>query len=301
MTLGLFIPTFKRDSNKVSASIWIRVFQMQEIYKNLGVHTSLNNFFKYYDVVIFYRSVEWWTPLFLWCLRLISKKVYFDTCVNYLDAEGPVTKKNVSHMKKILSLVDGVVTSSEYISNRYKKEGVKTFCMHDPINIDVFSQQKGEIDWENPLFVWSGVSVKFESVLEYAGFLKDRLLVISDREVNYPTRYTFMNWDFSSFPQDVLKGDIAFLPRDYKNAYDKGHSSFKALVFAVQGIPIIANKLDSYERLAKYYDGIVFLEDYQNIDEAIDELQTRSRSTKLVRQEYSRLEQGRRLLEYLNK
>lgn len=300
MKLGLFVPTYKRNPNNVAASIWIRVLQMVPTYKSVGVGVSVNNIFRKYDAVIFYRSVSWWVPYFLLLLRVISRKVYFDTCVNYLDAQGPVSEKQVVLMNKILSHVDGVITASDYIANRYKEHGASVFCMHDPIDIGVFSNNKKEISWKNPKYIWSGVSVKFSPVQKYAKNIKESLLVISDSQVEYPYVYTHIKWRHENFARDCVSGDIALLPRDTQNKYDQGHSSFKALVFASQGLPILANRLPSYERLSSFYEGIVFLEDHQTFQDALLELRSRDRSAEEVRHEYCLETQVERLLQYLN-
>ena len=53
-------------------------------------------------------------------------------------------------------------------------------------------------------------------------------------------------------------------------------------------MPIIANKLPSYQKLSKYYESIVFLEDYNNdVYQCVQALIKKSRDTAQIRQLYS--------------
>ena len=89
--LGLFIPTFYRDYNKVSASIWIRVLQMVPHYENLEIEVHINDPFRTYDVAIYYRLATQRSYNIIKYLKHVSKKVYFDTCVNYFDLHKHTT------------------------------------------------------------------------------------------------------------------------------------------------------------------------------------------------------------------
>ncbi len=83
--LGLFFTNIETDYNKAAASTWIRIMQMIEHYKSLGVDVSVNNYFKHYDAAIIYRKSK---RKYYWMLRyagLISKRVYFDSCINIFE------------------------------------------------------------------------------------------------------------------------------------------------------------------------------------------------------------------------
>jgi len=295
MKLGLFIPTHKKNPNEVSASIWIRALGMKKYYEDLGIEVSINNPCKRYDVSILFRMISPCSKIVLRYLSVISKEVYFDTCVNYFDTSSMVSVEQVRIAKEMIDLVDGVIAASEYIQARAQKAGARAYHLPDPIDLEMFRYHKKEIHWDNPTFIWSGVSVKAGILKKYSKEMSGQLLMLTDKKIDLGFPYIFNKWSHSSFSRDIVQGDIAFLPREYDNAYDSGHSSFKPLVFAAQGIPIIANKIPSYVRMSEYYDGIVFLEDHKTFEDAVLELMKRSLDTKKVRKEYSCETQAKRL------
>ena len=121
---------------------------------------------------------------------------------------------------------------------------------------------------------------------------------INNIELNF--KYKFEDWDYYCFPEALRKCDIGFLPRHIDEAYNSGHSSHKALVFASLGIPVIANKIPSYVKLAKYFNGIVFLEDHDNsVVECIKTLKGRDFNTDKLKEYYSCENQAMRMLDYL--
>jgi len=301
--LGLFITTKKTDYNKVQASFWIRIFQMIEVYEELGFEVSLNNYFKRYDAAIIFRKPK---AKYYWILRylkIISKKSYFDTCVNIFDIHEEVDEKKLKYAYKIARISDGVICASHQIARYAKPYSNSVFVMEDPVNLKHFNRIKETVNYDDPVFGWSGAGIKSEFLNPYSNYLDNRVVLITEEQVKsvkLDFRYEYVPWRYESFQEDVLKCDIAFLPRPVKDTYNSGHSSFKALVFAVSGIPIIANKIPSYVDMSFFYDGIVFLEDHEDdIDKCIETLRNRSLNTEKVRNFYSTYNQAALLMKYL--
>lgn len=301
--LGLFFTNTEKDYNKSSASTWIRIWQMIEVYEQQGIAVSFNNPFKRYDAAIVFRKSK---PKYYWILRylkLISKTVYFDTCINLFEENEEISSKRLKCAIKIGKKADGIISASHQIS-RYSAPYTKsTFALEDPINLDHFKTIKSNINFNNPIFGWSGVGRKTIFLNHFANEIDKNIILISEEnihKVKLDFRFTYIKWEYEKFPNDILKCDIAILPRDISCSYNRGHSSFKALVFAVLGIPIIANKIPSYVDLSHFYDGIVFLEDFENsIQKCITKLKTKSLDTRKVRTHYSRENQASLLFQYL--
>jgi hypothetical protein len=231
-------------------------------------------------------------------LKRISKKVYWDTCVNYYDLHSHTTQEQVEITKEISSLVDGVITSTEEIAKKAILYNENVFTMEDPINIEHF-KYKSSINFTHPTFGWSGISTKAISLNKYKEKI-DKLMIISEKKPKLDLKYQFYRWHYKSFPFLLSQVDIALLPREYHgDPYNLGHSSFKALVFAIQGIPIIANKLPSYEKLAQFYDGIVFLEDYDCFESSLEALKERELDVEHLYRYYSCENQAFRVLHFL--
>lgn len=300
--LGLFIPTYKRDYNRVSASIWIRVLQLKKYYEMFGIKVYINNPFIIYDIAIVYRASSSKILNLIKFLKKTSKKVYWDTCVNYYDLHSHTNSVQVAITKEISKIVDGVIVSTNAIEEKAKLYNNNVFVMDDPIDRNYFKYKKDrdKINFKNPIFGWSGVSIKAKILNNYKNYIK-KLLIISDKPPILDVEYEFYKWRYESFPYLLTKCDIALLPREFENdPYNIAHSSFKALVFAMCEIPIIANKLPSYEKLAEYYGGIVFLEDVENdIEKAIEKIKNSDLSNKKLLDFYSCENQAFRLLKYL--
>lgn len=301
--IGLFFTNIEKDYNKAAASTWIRIMQMIEVYEALGIEVSINNFFKRHDAAIIYRKSK---KKYYWMLRLaklISKKVYFDTCINIFDLSPEINETRLKYAHKIAEHADGFICASRQIARLSAPFCKSTFPSEDPVDLNHFKHIKSTVNFDKPIFGWSGVSEKAYFLNKYADKISKRIVLITQEEIlgqGLRFEYDFINWNYHSFPQDLLKCDIAFLPRVYKDNYNSGHSSFKALVFAVSGIPIIANRIPSYVDMARFYDGIVFLEDHNDdVDLCIKELRNKSLDTSSVRQHYSCQNQASLLFDYL--
>lgn len=275
--LGLFLPEVSSDYNKVSASIWIRALQMVKHYQKSGFDVRINNPFRLYDIAIVYRLATKKNLLLCKALRKTAKKVYFDSVVNYFVEHSGCNTEQVYYQKKIAEVCDGLICSTENIASYAKRFNSNIHIMDDPIDTEYFHLQKSNINYHNPIFGWSGVSSKALFLNKYANIIDNKVVLICDGKIHNQKidfNFTYIPWRYETFSKHLVDCDIAFLPRTYiDDPYNLGHSSFKALVFAITGIPIIANKLPSYEKLASLYESIVFLEENaDDIDSCINKL-----------------------------
>ena len=134
---------------------------------------------------------------------------------------------------------------------------------------------------------FDGLSFTYEILDRYAQFLDGRCLIISNDKPNLTFNYTFKKWTYEDFVDSLLLCDVGFLPRTLESSYTINNSSFKALVFAVLGLPIIANQLPSYQELSNSYHSISFLENHNYCPvSALSSLKSMSNSVSVVRQSY---------------
>jgi len=301
--LGLFVTNTERDYNKARASFWIRIFQMIEYYESLGVNVSVNNYFKRYDAVILFRKVKPKYYYILKYLKLISNTVYFDTCINIFSTHEEINDDKLAIAHKIGHAADGLICASHQIARHALPYCNSVFVMEDPVNLKHFPQVKTGINFDNPVFGWSGVGLKSVFLNPYADIINNRICIVADngiKNVALEFNYDFLLWRYETIQQNLLKCDVALLPRSTGDKYNDSHSSFKALVYAVSGIPIIANRIPSYVDMSKYYDGIVFLEDHNDdVNCCIKELRKRSLDTVRIREHYSCQNQAALLIKYL--
>jgi hypothetical protein len=278
---------------------------MKKYYEKLGIKVYINNFFKKYDVIIFYRGVGIKSYYIIKFLRKITKKLYWDQCVNYFEKHNYNTDTQVKVAKKISSIVDGIIVPTNFLKNKAKKLNENVFVIPDPIDLEKFKLTKTEINFDNPKFIWSGISKKAVFLNDYSKDISGRIILITDENIkNIPLNfnYEYIKWTYQNFDKDILRGDICLAPRkNFNNPYDLGHSSFKILVFANANMPIICNKLPSYVELSKIYGGMEFLEDNDNdINLCIEKLKEKKFKNNLVRQEYSCEKIAKSLISYLH-
>ena len=288
-SLGLFVPTFRRSYNKVQSAVWIRALQMVMPLKALGWDVSINNPFKRYDVSIFHRGMRFKSLSFINFLKTISKRVYWDTCVDYFYEHEAANRYQVFCSRLIAQSVDGVCVPTQGVASSASTFNSNIHIMPDPINVQMFSPIKNLINYDDPIFGWSGVSHKAKYLDRYAQFLDGRCLIISNDKPNLTFNYTFKKWTYEDFVDSLLLCDVGFLPRTLESSYTINNSSFKALVFAVLGLPIIANQLPSYQELSNSYHSISFLENHNYCPvSALSSLKSMSNSVSVVRQSYDR-------------
>lgn len=300
MRLGIFIPTPFRNYDRVQSAIWIRGLQLVDCLRADGIDVSVNNPFRTYDAAIYHRGMRRNSVRFLRYLRQIAGRVYWDTCVDYFDRHEAASAEQVKCAQIIASLVDGLCVPTEGIASSARRYSRNVFVMPDPIDTSHFESFKEDINWSRPRMGWSGVACKAHFLNQYAGFLNDRTLIVSEERPSLSFRHQFIQWNYQSFPTTLLSCDIGFLPRALNSTYTINNSSFKALVFASLGIPIIADRLPSYEILAKDYPAVAFLDDY-NYDpqKALDALRVADRDPRRVRHSYDRNLWARRLMEWI--
>ncbi len=301
--IGLFFTNIDRDYNKVAASTWIRILQMVKHYRNLGCEVYINDYFKTYDVAVLFRKSKRKYYYILRYLKMISGKVYFDTCINIFEENEEISSERAEYAKKIGKHSNGIITASHYLADVAIKYSASTFTMEDALDLNHFNATKVNVNLVNPVFGWSGVPHKAHFLNKYQKSIDDNIILITlNNDYDFSKlkfRFKLVEWNYETFPNELLKIDVALLPRVTNDHYNQGHSSFKALVFAGLGIPVIANKIPSYVKLSKYYNGIVFLEDYNDsIAECLQVLRSRDLSVNKVRAHYSCENQARALVKY---
>ena len=115
MRLGIFIPTFFRDYDRVQSALWIRALQMIEPLRAAGCEVHLNNPLRRYDAVVYHRGMRRRSLRFVRFLRTISRRVYWDTCVDYFDRHEASDEEQVACARAIAGHADGVCVTTEGI------------------------------------------------------------------------------------------------------------------------------------------------------------------------------------------
>ena len=301
MRLGLFLPTPSTDYDRVQSAIWIRALQMVDPLRKQGWDVSINNPFRRYDVAIYHRGMRMGSVFVVRFLKGIAKRVYWDTCVDYFDQHEAASNIQVICAREIAGMVDGICVPTEGIAQSARRYCSNVFVIPDCVDLNHFNSRKEDINLTRPIFGWSGVACKAGFLNPYADFLDNQMVIISEQPPLLSFRYRFIRWRYNNFPSALSEADIAFLPRSLESTYTANNSSFKALVYAVLGIPIIANRLPSYELMAEDFGAVAFLEDFNNKPQAAFEaLVVKDRDPFRVRQAYDQRLWASRLVDWLS-
>ena len=259
MKLGWFVPSRSRDYNKVPASVWIRCYQLLPYLKDLEYTSTINDFFHKPDIAIIVRRQDYIIQQVARLLKRRGVRVIFDINVNYYERWGEninetVSEKQVKQAIELTKIADAVFVSSEYIHEKALNLNENSYYLPDSVDLKHFCKRKMYPDEiKKPLkLIWSGINLKIEDLKLIRDATKDlpvKLYIISDikREIGMP--YRFIKWEYQSFPDTILYGDLCISPKPLRNSYDMGHSYFKIAVFLAQGVPVIASPLPSYKEI----------------------------------------------------
>lgn len=256
-----FVPKIKKmpwqksyDYNKMPASTWIRCLQLIPYLDKLGIKSEINKFSIGTQIAVFLRRWNKEDQTTARNLKIKGVKIILDTPVNYFSKQNlPAFDGDVrNHFKSFAEIADIILCPSLYIEEFGRKEGYKTLCIEDSIDLNHFCCRKNYAKNPIPVLIWSGVSVKagdLNFLAEIINQHKCPVIIISDIKPDLDFNFEFIKWDYNSFPHDIIKGDIAVFPRLLDNEYDLGHSFFKIGVFLAQHIPVICTPLPSYKRI----------------------------------------------------
>ena len=259
MKLGWFVPTWSRDYNKVPASVWIRCYQLIPYLKEMGYTSTINDFFHKPDIAIIVRREDYIIKQVARLLKRRGVKVVYDINVNYYERWGEniektVFKNQVKQAIEMTRMSDAVFAASKYIHKIASDHNENSYYLPDSVDLNHFCKTKTYSDEiKMPLkLIWSGINPKIEDLRIPINAIKGlpvEFYIISDnkREIGMP--YKFIRWEYQSFPDAILQGDLCISPKPMGNSYDMGHSYFKIAVFLAQGVPVIASSLPSYEEI----------------------------------------------------
>jgi hypothetical protein len=238
--------------DKVSATEWIWCLQYVEHLEKLGVKSYFND--PSGDVCFFFRVINDRLIDIAHGLKKKGKKIVYLLDVNYLEREGDshwlsrITDEHVRTSNIFCGLSDLVLCPSPYLVDVVWRYGHSSAYWPQGIDNRHFKAKK-EINLSEPVLMWCGYSMKTELVDEVTNILGARLFVISDKRPELFMPFKFKRWKYRKVPSYLLEGDIGIAPRALDNSYNKGHSSFKILLYLAAGLPVLAAPLSSYSSI----------------------------------------------------
>lgn len=262
MHVSWFIPDVQKwpwqksyNYDHVLASSWIRCLQLLPFLKDIGLNSKVNQWDSKTQIAIFLRR---WNPKDQSLAKKLKKdgvKIVLDTPANYFSTQDlpALQGDNMDWFRSFADIADVIFCPSLFIEQFGRKLGYETICLEDSVNLKHFSSRKKDRKLsKKPVLIWSGVSVKADSLNFLAGPVKRNgwnVNIISDKRPELDFKYRFLKWRYNSFPKNILRGDIGIFPRKISNEYDMGHSFFKVGVFLVQHVPVVCTPLPSYKQV----------------------------------------------------
>ena len=273
MHVTWFVPSVRKwpwqrwyNYDKVLASTWIRCLQLIPYLSKLGIKSKINEWDNKTQIAVFLRRWNEQDQAIAAQLKQKYVKIILDTPVNYFSSQNlPAFEGKIrDHFMSFAELADAILCPSSYIEQYGRKLGYSVLCLEDSVDVKHFCyRRKNNIRNDKPVLIWSGVSVKAESLNFLATSITRNnwpIIIISDKKPRLEFDFTFIKWRYKSFPRNILKGDIGIFPRFVDNEYDMGHSFFKIGVFLAQGLPVLCSPVVSYKQLINESNGMVVSE-----------------------------------------
>ncbi len=254
------------------------IMRFENIRRYLPFDFELYKENTHYDIVIFQKAMLMEDQILAKNLKEKGVKIIFDANVNYYEINGEYisagSKPTLEQREAAIymtRLADYVIADSIYIRDKAKKYNKNVIYIPDNIDFDHFKYVK-EHKYKKPIrLMWSGYALKsvhlllIKEVLEKLSLKRDIILyIISEkgtyykeeiRRINCPVEW--VEYNYNTFPQDLLKGDIIISPRYLCNEYDKGHTSLKILVGMALYIPPVASPQPSYVEILDGTNGFI--------------------------------------------
>lgn len=254
ITVNFFVKALGlNDYNRVMPSHWIRCLQLMKYFKRISdLKVTINDFTYLPDVMVIMRGFGRLERLMAGFYRYLGTKVVWDTCVNYFESDEKnkqILPSQITAAHRMIKNCHAVFTASRFVNNIASKY-ITSFYLSDTIDKTHFSFWKKDINLNAPVIGWSGFALKAKILKRYKEFLrKYHVLLITEKDPLLDFNYEFVKWDYQRFPQDIVKCDVMFSPRELDDMYNMGHSIFKVGVFLAEGIPVIADPIPSYTEL----------------------------------------------------
>ena len=260
--IGFVINGFLLPYSKVMASTRIRVYDVIKMFfddRDFLVEIY-NPFRKKYEIVIFQKKFDRAALLLAKRLKTSDKaKIVFDINVNYYDLSSKyITKQQHEDAIAFTEIADMVIVPSIFLNKQISKlfPDKTVEVIEESINDIFMRKRKINFNLQNPALIWAGYSHKAFELLLIQDILVDlydefrfKIILISDKNpklVIGKIPIYFEKFDYSKFPDQLLKGDIFIAPRNLTDPYNLGHSFTKIGVAMAVGLPVIASPVPSY-------------------------------------------------------
>lgn len=271
---------WKEDEGFVVVPTWERV--------KFGSHAPIENFDKYegnLDVVI--MKLWMWHEYEYYIARaqelgqtiIIDVDDFFSNLPQYNIAFHTTDPKknpqwNREHMLKSYRHVDGLIVSTQFLYDYYKKDNPNIFLVKNSLNPDLFlyrydaAGHKPKIGWVG-IMLWRGGDIeelngwlgpfleKHDLKFHHSGMLMDKpkdLAKIAGFDPERLEEITGTNvWNYSNV---LLPIDVGLVPLT-KNQFNESKSSLKGVEYAMSGIPFVAGNTHEYRTMAEEGAGFV--------------------------------------------
>lgn len=164
-------------------------------------------------------------------------------------------KKAVKEYEAVMKVCDGIICSTPFLANQYKKYNSNIHVCHNYIDTPRYDIEKPD-NGDNIILGWSGgtghtmaMKTWFTKVYELVGIYSNLKFISSGARYGdelakyYPDKSMAVPWtQLENHPYQISIFDIAMAP-SHDSKYFKSKSDLRWLESAAIGIPVIANPI----------------------------------------------------------
>lgn len=228
-----------------------------------NVKNSIVDYDKYQNIIIQLGSDPSWIPQIKeW--QKEGKKVFYE-CDDFLHGihnikdhrfKSEFAKKRVKKYVEVMQVCDGLICSTEFLANEYKKYNSNVYVCKNGIDTELYVNEKPAPQGDTVFFGWSGgtghlqaMKSWFNSILFVMNYKKNSYFLTcganyADQAQDiFPDRSTSIPWTtIENYPFVINSFDIAIAP-SHDSKYFKSKSDLRWLEAGASGVPVIANPI----------------------------------------------------------
>jgi glycosyltransferase involved in cell wall biosynthesis len=202
-----------------------------------------------------------------------GKKVFYE-CDDFIHGihnikdhkfRSAFAKKRVKSYTEIMKVCDGIICSTEFLAEQYKKYNSNVYVCENGIDCNLYDNEKHYYEDDRVIVGWSGgtghlqaMKSWFTQVINVMSY-RDNVHFLTcganyaDQVAKiYPTRSLSIPWTtIENYPFVVSGFDIAIAP-SHVSKYFRSKSDLRWLEAAASGVPVIANPIT----YAQIQDGV---------------------------------------------
>jgi glycosyltransferase involved in cell wall biosynthesis len=275
-----------------------------------NISQSSIDYNKYENIILqLANGPEWIPQIKAW--QKEGKKVFYE-CDDFIHGihnikdhkfKSAFAKKRVKQYVEVMKVCDGIICSTEFLGNEYKKYNKNIYICKNGIDTYLYNNQPIYYEDDRVVIGWSGGTGHLQAVKSWFGEILSVMNYMDNTHfvtcgANYadqlakifPERALAIPWTtIENYPFVINNFDISIAP-SHESKYFKSKSDLRWLEAGASGRPVIANPI-TYKEIENGVTGV--------LAKTPEEFETKL--VELVKNEELRREIGLQAKEYIRK